>query len=284
MHDPLIAGLTGTTIGILFKEAIRRSLISTRAKRQAFEVSEKPGYGSRMIDVLTSADKEAQRICVRLISQCMPGVHICAEEEPLNDPVPAATRTFVTLDPLDGTRAFIRRQSHGIASMLSLTHDEAIVSAFVGDVNTHEIYGYRPGSVKVHRIPMHERGEELVVEPTKLWDGFILLRQPLEKHSQSAQDVIRCFRGHEIEGGSIGTWMARLWKREVNAVMIPPGTDTPWDTNPIYGISKHLGFTFWKKTSVKDYNGMIWVEYDPPIVRTVTEREHEVLIKHPLDT
>ena len=51
------------------------------------------------------------------------------------------------------TMAFVRRQSHGVGTMVE---QGRVVSAYVGDINTQEIYGYRPGSRAVHRITEYE--------------------------------------------------------------------------------------------------------------------------------
>ena len=67
--------------------------------------------------------------------------------------------TFFTVDPLDGTKAFVRRQSHGVGTMVALVEQGRVVSAYVGDINTQEIYGYRPGSRAVHRITEYETSE-----------------------------------------------------------------------------------------------------------------------------
>jgi hypothetical protein len=72
------------------------------------------------------------------------------------------------------------------------------------------------------------------------------------------------------------TWLARLWKGEVGAAMIPPGFETPWDSTPIIGISLALGYSFLKASS--DERG--WVKYDPTVPQQVTRRDHDTLIVH----
>ena len=60
--------------------------------------------------------------------------------------------SYITVDPLDGTKAFIRRQSHGVGTMVAMVEEGQVVSAYVGDVNTQEIYGFPS---RLHECPPH---------------------------------------------------------------------------------------------------------------------------------
>jgi 3'-phosphoadenosine 5'-phosphosulfate (PAPS) 3'-phosphatase len=71
------------------------------------------------------------------------GLQLAVREPPLG----TGSRVFFTLDPLDGTKAFVRRQSRGVGIMVALLHD----GRSYPPVNNHENYGYPPGSTKVHR-------------------------------------------------------------------------------------------------------------------------------------
>ena len=73
-----------------------------------------------MDDVFTSADKLAQESYVKSLRECFPDIGIIGEEESLSIPAKKGRRAFFTIDPIDGTKAYIRRQSHGIGSMVSL--------------------------------------------------------------------------------------------------------------------------------------------------------------------
>ena len=73
----------------------------------------------------------------------------------------------------------------------------------------------------------------------------------------TAAQSARCCKSYEVEGGSIGIWLARLWKREVGAALLLPGVETPWDTAPIFGISKTLGYRFYRPAAAG------WAAYEP---------------------
>jgi hypothetical protein len=55
-----------------------------------------------------------------------------------------------------------------------------------------------------------------------------MLRDPSDCYSASLRRLLEQFKIYQVEGGSIGIWLARLWKREVGAALIPPGIETPW--------------------------------------------------------
>lgn len=235
-------------IGFIMKEMVRRAIEVIRAERFAFEVTAKEGYDGKMDDIFTSADRSAQEIYVKMITEAFPGYGIVAEEDHLRvEPHPDIGMYF-TVDPLDGTKAFKRRQSHGIGTMIALVRGNKVIAAYIGDVMTREIYGYRPGSTKVHRISEYGIGEVLKANETAPLRGQnILLRERPEAYSKLVNRMVTqvsngLFKSFEIATGSVGVSTARLWKGEVGAVLLKPEFETPWDCNPIYGICERLGY------------------------------------------
>jgi fructose-1,6-bisphosphatase/inositol monophosphatase family enzyme len=267
--------LNGHAVGIVLKELVRRAIKTIRAEREVFEVKQKAGYGGDMIDVFTTADSKAQSIYVRSLNECFPGFGIIAEEGSLSE-AHFDTESYFTIDPLDGTKAFIRRQSHGVGTMVAMVEDQQVVSAYVGDVNTQEIYGYRPGSLDVHRITEFETAERLLHTKRPLREQNILLRDPPDSYSEVSRQLLPFFKSYEIESGSIGMSLARLWKREVGAVLLYPGSETPWDLNPIRGISEKLGYLFLRPSDTP-FGWEVWAR---PVAKVTVSREHDVLVIH----
>lgn len=272
----LPGALNGHATGIILKELVRRAILAIRNERQVFEVSGKVGYSGGMTDVCTSADHKAQAVYLKSLRECFPDFGILAEEDAVAVAPAKGCVSYFTVDPLDGTKAFVRRQSHGVGTMIALLDGGTVISAYIGDINTQEIYGFRPGSERVHRISEFETSEQLVPENRPLTDRYVLLRDPERFYGAASQRLIPRFKNHEIDGGSIGTWLARLWKGEVGAAILPPGFETPWDSAPIIGISLALGFSFLKPSP--DEKG--WVKYDPIVPQRVTRRDQDALIVH----
>ena len=269
---------TGHSVGIIMKELMRRAIGRVSAMLVTFQTESKVGIDGRE-DVLTTADREAQQIYVRSLRECFPGFGLIGEEDRLNHPctIPS-TDAFFTVDPVDGTRALVRRQSHGIGTMISLVINGVVVSAYVGDIMTGEIYGFRPESTHVHRISRYELGERLLIDPElPLSRQYALLHGRPESLPECAQAIVAtdgAFRGIEVQGGSIGTTMARLWKGEVGAMMLEPSHMTLWDMCPIWGISQVLGFCFLQLPDLTEF------DYRPGSESSVERTDHSMIVLH----
>lgn len=275
---PIYGSINGHIIGRVLKETVRRAIVAIRNERLIFEASSKAGHTGNMDDVFTSADSKAQEIYLRAFRECFPGYGFLGEEDLLViDPLKEFSELYFTVDPLDGTKAYIRRQSHGVATMVALVNCGEVISAYVGDVNTEEVYGYRPDSEMVHRITRMDTVERLVQKDGRqLKNIHALLRNPSDQYSEHTRSLLKKFKGHEVIGSSIGTWMAQLWKGEVGAVIMKPGFETPWDATPILGISRKLGCEFLRP----DKNSGKWVVYEPIVSTEKYYRDHETLVIH----
>ncbi len=270
--------INGHIVGRILKEAVRRATVAIRNERLMFEAHTKESYGGTMDDVFTSADTKAQEIYLRTFQECFPRCGVIGEEDSLTIDPSDDCKAYFTVDPLDGTKAYIRRQSHGVGTMVALVYGEEVISAYIGDINTEEVYGYRPGSNKVHRITRLDTFETLGSEQKSVpREKYALLRNPADSYSLAVRNLLHRFNNYEVIGSSIGIWMAQLWKREVGAVFMEPGWETPWDSTPIIGISQKLGYVFLRPV------GIGWTKYAPIISTKKYRRDHETLVIHQND-
>ncbi|MDP3985560.1 MAG: inositol monophosphatase family protein [bacterium] len=260
--------LTGPAIGFILKEAVRRAITVIRAQRLIFDAQVKLNeYKPEKDDFVTSADRAAQEVYVRVFREAFPDFGIIAEEDHLHVEPTGPEKFYLTVDPLDGTKAYVRRQSHGIGTMVSLVHEGEVITAYIGDVLTGEVYGYRPESDKVHRITDVGAVHLEIDRGRTLSDQFVLLRDETYRFSPRIQAMVAphetsvnrggLFKGYEVTGGSIGISMARLWKGEVGAAVLRPGANTPWDLDPVLGISRKLGFMFLQIDSNRPITGSL---------------------------
>lgn len=183
---------------------------------------------------------------------------------------------YFTIDPIDGTKAYIRRQSHGIGSMVAFVSNGVVESAYIGDINSQEIFGFRPDSSSVWRITDLEVFERLEASPPSvgIGDMYLLLRERERIYSPVSRQIIDKFKSILIDGGSIGIWAARLWKGEVGGLLLNPSWETPWDSSPVIGISKKLGYVFLRPSREG------WGVYEPVVSKEKYERKHDTLIIH----
>jgi fructose-1,6-bisphosphatase/inositol monophosphatase family enzyme len=279
LTDSLHVGtLNGHSVGRILKEAVRRATVVIRTERLSFEARTKMTYDGLPNDVVTNADIKAQEVYVRTLTECFPDCGILGEEDDLAQQPKPGFSAYFTVDPLDGTKAFTRRQSHGVATMIALVDQGVVLSAYVGDVNADEVYGYRPGSNRVHRISHLDSFEELApagADQRPMARRTALLRGPLDRYSAASADLVAKFETYEAMGSSIGTWAARLWKSEVGALFLAPGWETPWDSTPVVGISRKLGYDFYRPA------GRGWETYDPGLPKEKAKRDHDMLIIPP---
>jgi len=239
-------------------------------------------------DYAINAGKAAQDNYIRLILSFLPGIGIVAEEGELNIPCTIPGHDiFFTIDPDDGSKALARRQSYNIGSMLSLVYDGEVVAACIGDVMTRETYVFKPisGSIIGRISKISEVGfyEELRIDRDKnLSDQRLLLTEMPSGYSANAEllieqvsDGVGLFKSYEIESGSIGIMMARLWKGEVGGMLLAPCYETPWDRCPVYGINKRMGFVGLNADKFPDIEVV-----NTPNTREGIPRDFDLLIVH----
>lgn len=211
-------------------------------------VTAKEGYSpERADDCVTDADFRAQRMYVEYIRQHFPTYGLIAEEEglciPCTDP---EADLYFTVDPIDGTKAFVRNASQGVGTMIALVRNSETIAAVIGDPNTDELYTFGendPGTR--HRFGVQTR---LVPNLAPLATQYVLLKDAAHKHPPFLHPALsgELFKDMEIVSGSIGILMTRLWKGEVGGVILRPVPATPWDQTPIIGFCKKLGYRFFK--------------------------------------
>ncbi|MDP3769897.1 MAG: inositol monophosphatase family protein [Candidatus Sungbacteria bacterium] len=268
-------------IGMVMKEAVRQAMVVIRGQRTSFTTFEKEGYGGKP-DCYTSADKAAQEIYIRILRSYFPDYGIIAEEQELQIPCthPSLDLWF-TVDPLDGTKAYIKKRSHGIGSMVSLSLGDTVIAACIGDVMTGETFWFQPRS-NVYRT-CDDISEQMVVDGDRpLAEQYLLLDDNplnLPSYIQACARPLSqggLFKKIWIASGGIGLFMAQLWKGEVGGVVLSPGHDTPWDSNPVFGISRQMGFVFLYYDNVRDF----FMSVPMPALKSVVSREHELFIIH----
>ncbi len=261
---------------------VRQVIHHIRRNRFSFKVWQKVGHDGEK-DIVTSVDKSAQKMYICYLQAHFPTYGILAEEDIHPQASIDAQHPYFSIDPIDGTNAFVRQESHGIGTMLALSQGDEIVAAYVGDVLTEDVYGFYTDFSSVRWY--HDYGtpcKKLVIDSQRLLasqrllcdespeEGSVIARLMAKKIEKGG-----LFQKHEIGSGGIGLAMARLWKGNVGGVLISPGYDTPWDMNPVVGILKRMGFRFIRL--MRDDS----ISEEPTVSRTeVKYRAYELLVIH----
>ncbi|HYF05310.1 MAG TPA: inositol monophosphatase family protein [Patescibacteria group bacterium] len=249
--DVTMIPMTPDAVGILLKEALRRGMLAIRTRRLNFTVTEKAGLNGKA-DAFTDADNAAQDAIVDLIRKTLPGVGVVVEEVKAGSRKPKRTKhilipctlkgadVWITVDGMDGTGAFRRKESGGIACMISMSYNGVYVAGFILDVINGELVYYRPDGSKVHWIvpDQEDNPQEVRYEPKPLSESYIYLRDRLDEYSLICQSMFftrekgGLFSGYNTERGSIGLTFVRLFRGEAGAVLMLPRVVTPWDVGP----------------------------------------------------
>ncbi len=280
--------MLGPLLGISMRDACTRAMavaLDMRFTAEAFEKGTKPDGRT---DWVTEADLECQRIFVKLFTEQWVepfGFGLIGEEEGLNIRCNIrGYRAYFVVDPIDGTSAYKRKQSSGFGPMCALVVDDQVVAVCVGDASTGELYYYRPGSDKTHRLVslgLRKQAVELAIDETRaLRTQYVLLRSLPSKHSRLVQEMVESdlFKDADMASGSIGLSMARLWKGEVGGCILRERVATPWDKTPVLGMCTRLGFEFWRINS-HDRQVTVWPCF-PPQERIEHSDVLELLVVH----
>jgi fructose-1,6-bisphosphatase/inositol monophosphatase family enzyme len=263
-------------------EVVQDVMAYIRKQRFTFAREDKIGLDGSA-DIVTDIDKEAQRRYHATLSLLTPLFGMIGEEDGLAKKCRYKGHdVYWTNDPIDGTEAFARKQSHGIGTMLALVADGTVAAACIGDICTGERYAYGPAHAGAQRVDPSGSHTELGHHPEKtLQQQLVLIGQRPDSYSPAVQRMVGLpakggmFRDMEIDRGSIGIRMARLWKGEVGALIMKGHYETPWDNTPLIGFCKKLGFTFLRQDGTRRF-----VEYEPRLLKSPKKVNYDTLVIH----
>ncbi|NQV90207.1 hypothetical protein HQ487_02260 [Candidatus Uhrbacteria bacterium] len=275
----------GHHIGLVMREACKRAM--NHALDRCFEVEAevKGAKADGRPDWVTPADRECEVLVISLLREHFPDFGIISEESDLAIACTIPDELiYFTVDPIDGTSAYKRHQSAGWGCMISLVHGSDVIAVCVGDANSGEMYYYRPGSDKTHRLLRRgEHTKDVLLGGgynRPLSEQYLQLRSLPRRHSSLVQEIIDgdLFMDAETANGSIGLSEARRWKSEVGGTILRQSVVTPWDDTPIIGMDRRLGFlTFMLDAGEGSISK--W-ERLPPLSKATATAEREMLIIH----
>lgn len=266
------------------RSAVRNIIPRIRGRRFSFAVEWKHGSQGAP-ERVTAVDREMEEAYRRHFSQAFPGVPIIGEEDGVAWSGPAP-ETYITVDPIDGTDAFCRKESAGIGTMVAMVSGGRVVAAAIGDVMTGEIYDMPALREGVERLepswPGDPKTVALSIDPAMtLKKQYALCGMRESRYPERVRQFIAntedggLFHGINIDSGSIGLRAARLWKGSVGALVMKPRKMTPWDDTPVIGLSKSLGFVFLRLGPDGRFQ-----EFEPEISPVPVPMNHETIIIH----
>lgn len=264
-------------LGMFMRMAAEGAIQIAQSEAANFVRIPKVHYDGKGDDLVTSADLKAQANYERLVATYFPDDLLVGEEGEAAKPYNGAR---FTCDPVDGTKAYGRNQSTGVATMFAHADGNNIDGVCIGDVNTGEIYQFAPG-----HAPTRTRFGQTTPLPTEwttpLNQKYVLLNSPADDFPKNIQHMIRAkhggvFKDMEVTSGSIGIIVARLWKQEVAMVVLGPSYNTPWDSTPIIGMNRMLGIKHIRVDQVSGHAEL----FDPEAPIQVTKKGFVEIMTH----
>ncbi len=273
-------------LGPVIRLAVGEAIEIIRKEAAIFTANAKVAYDPHKTDIVTSADRAAQAHYARRFNEAFPGIGLLGEEDGLRQACAISVEgkpvnIYITIDPLDGTKAFARQMSYGVGTMVGVVYDGRVIAAYVGDVNTGEVYGFAPDAPAPTRVRF---GVETVLAPdtkARLADRYIMLNNVPRRFPANIQAMVGkpaeggLFKDVDVMGGSYGVFMARLWKGEVAMAVLDPAHSTPWDETPVLGINRALGFIF-----IKVHNDGMFEVFDPELPLVTVPTLYNTIVVH----
>ncbi|MGL4758112.1 MAG: inositol monophosphatase family protein [Patescibacteria group bacterium] len=241
------------------------------------EINEKAS-DSKDFDQVTSADIKAQDIIFKILKIIFPSAFVIGEESDFQD-IPDVDGLIFTIDPIDGTKEFIRGGNE-VSIMIAAIFKQKVIASIIYNPFSGEYIQLKAEDGKVYR----NRANVLSKVEFKLPDRkFGLLSndffaQPqIAKLSYIAGGDKAFFKNHTIISGSYGTSVARLITSQISTYITKPNKINPWDEVPSIGMLIALGFKYY----VLDEDQGIWKEYEPFFSLIPYRRNSWVLITKP---
>lgn len=217
-------------------------------------------------DVVTRADREAQREVIRVIRDADPDATVVGEEEDARTAVPDSGTAWI-VDPIDGTHNYVRG-GRCWATSVCLVRDgdpraAATVLPALGDsfrsVGTSVVRNDQPVTTSDRSDP-----ERCVVCPTVWWP-----MDRREEYAAAVRAIVERF-GDMKRPGSAQSALARLAAGELDGVLTNVETN-PWDT--VAGVH----FVRLAGGRVTDLRGRAWSHDSTGLVASNGAVHEEVL-------
>jgi 3'(2'), 5'-bisphosphate nucleotidase len=176
---------------------------------------------------VTRADREANALIVGGLEEAFPGDGLLSEEIPDDGRWRSATRTWM-VDPLDGTREFIRGLN-GWSSMIGLCVDGRPALGVVYQPATGLLYRAANG-LAAERLDAAGRAERLRV--SEVTDPAAIRLVASKSHRTETIDRVRAALGtdDELNVGSVGLKLGLIASGSRDLYVNPSGRSSLWDT------------------------------------------------------
>jgi 3'(2'), 5'-bisphosphate nucleotidase len=147
--------------------------------RGTFETSRKADNSP-----VTEADQRAEAVILARLAEAFPGVPVIAEEDAAAFGAPSAIGPrFFLVDPLDGTKAFVRGDEHFTVNIGLVEHGVPVAGAVAAPVQGRTWFTTPDGAV---RRPFGGQSEPVHVRPWPPGDALALISHTMKSEALEA--------------------------------------------------------------------------------------------------
>jgi len=194
-------------------------------------------------DPVTAADMSANQIITRTLKEAFPHHAILTEEEPQTWGETGHDWVWM-IDPLDGTRDFIKANGEFVTMVGATHHAEPTIGVGIEPATGLELYAVKDGGAYKSSLSKVEKPSKLTAPPAPDLKG---LRIAISRsHRDSKVDELIRLLGvkAEISSGSVGRKMALVIHGEADLYVHPAKGTKLWDTCACEVIASEAGLVF----------------------------------------
>jgi 3'(2'), 5'-bisphosphate nucleotidase len=191
-------------------------------------------------DPVTAADMAANQVIVKTLKSYFPDHAILTEEEPSTWNKTGEEWVWM-IDPLDGTRDFIKKNGEFV-TMIGLTHSgEPIIGVVIEPASGQEFYGCKGHGA--FRSVYYQTGAAARVDFPNITDPEQLRLAVSRSHRDSKVDKLIQLLAitEEIPSGSVGRKMAMVINGNADIYVHPARGTKLWDTCACDVIASEAG-------------------------------------------
>lgn len=212
--------------------ARKAGVIITEIYRRQFVVAQKSDFSP-----VTEADIASHELLVAGLEQLTPGIPVISEEESCPSFKERAAWEWLWLvDPLDGTREFIKRNDEFTINIALVQGGEAVLGVIYSPVSEMSYFACRGGRA-------YKQGTDGLARPmaARRWHGgHIVIAGSRSHRSERFNAFLRGFDSYEVI--SLGSSLKSCWVADGRAdVYIRFGPTSEWDTAAAHCIVRQAG-------------------------------------------
>jgi fructose-1,6-bisphosphatase/inositol monophosphatase family enzyme len=214
-------------------------------KFQTFKVEQKTNPDEKY-DEVTEVDYAAQKKIVDVLQFYFPNSGIVAEEDGLC--IKSRDGITFTIDPIDGTKEFVRTGNE-VSIMIGVVYNNQVIASIILNPFTSESYFLSATYGDVSRIRHGIQTTLTFQKPARnpaifsFEDPRDPLLAPIEMISDPNKNGF--FKSHMVFSGSYGTNILKVASNVISACVTVENNIKPWDEAPALGILKALGYKYY---------------------------------------